>query len=599
MIYTFKTLNKILLNEHKFKFIFIFILMIIGSILDVIGIGMIPIFINTISNSQILYKYIFIKNILFNLGINSPRNLVYFGGIILSSIFLIKAIFVITLEKIKSRYVFECYKFISTTLFNKYLFAQYEFHLRRNSADLIRTSISNTYELANNIIISFLNLLTQYITIFSIFIFLLIYEPYLTLVIIFCLGILSIIYIILIKNKLKYFGNIASVINTSLVQTVNEGIGGIKEATVMNRRFYFSNKFNNLFEKLKKSNVFINTINQVSKPIIEFLSVSGIMAISFTMLWAGRAIVDIIPILTLFAAATFKLMPAISQVMSNSSQIKYYKYALVNVNNDFTDIQNDTQDKFENISELKIEKEIKFNNICFRYPTTQEYILININIIIKKGTIVGFVGSSGAGKSTLVDLLLGLYKPEIGEILIDDKNINTFINYWHNSIGYVPQHIFLSDDTIRNNIAFGIPENSISEEKLNVAIDSAQLFDYINTLELGVDTMVGERGIRLSGGQRQRIGIARALYNNPEVLIMDEGTSALDNITENQIINSIEYLRGTRTIIMIAHRLSTVKNCDKLYFFDKGELIIEGSYNELSLNNSFKNMVDGVFSNKK
>lgn len=594
MIYTFTTLSKILLKKHRTMFIFIFILMIIGSILDVVGIGMIPIYINTISNPNIIFKYKYFNNILLFLRINSPKKLVYFGGILLSTIFFIKAVFVITLEKIKSQYVFDCYKYVSTKLFEKYIYSPYNFHLTRNSAELIRTSTSNTYEFANNILVSFLNLLTQYVTIFSIFILLLVYEPYLTIVTIIFLSIFSVIYLLIIKKNLNFYGKISSLINTKIIQTVNEGLGGIKEATVMNRRDFFLIKFNKLFDELKKSNVFINTINQISKPIVEFISVSGIMAISFTMLWNEREISEIIPILTLFAAAAFKLMPAVSQVMSNSSQLKYYKYALININSDLSENLNSSKKNINYLHDFKINNQIEFSNVFFKYPGIQEYTLKNVNITIKKGSVVAFVGSSGAGKSTLVDLLLGLHHSESGQILVDGDDIFNFIGSWHNSIGYIPQHIFLADDTIKNNIAFGIPDNQISEEKLKVAIESSQLMDYVNTLELGINTVVGERGVRLSGGQRQRIGIARALYNNPQVLIMDEGTSALDNITEKQIINSIESLKGSRTIIMIAHRLTTVENCDKLFYFENGELLIEGSYNELSLNKHFKNMVEGA-----
>ncbi len=558
--------------------------MLLGTLLDVIGIGMIPVFISSLSHPDLLLQNANAKPVLFILHVTNPKELLFTGAFILIFIFLLKGIFTIVLEYIKAKFVYRCYQFISGKLFKTYMYSPYTFHLNRNSAQLIRTATSNTYELANNVMVSFLVILTQVITVLGIFVLLIFVEPVISIFTFLALGGCAAIFLFLIKNKLKRYGDISAYEYSKIIQAVSEGLGGFKEASVMNRKSFFINRFDRYFSNLKKSLIFVATSNQSAKPIVEFIAVAGMMSICIVMTLQGRPIGAIIPILTLFAAAAFKLMPALTQIMSQLAQLKYYGYALDSVHKDiFEQTENIELNSNVNSSKGKLNfgHEIKINKVSYNYPNTNELALNCVSLNIPRGSAIAFVGASGAGKSTIVDLILGLLEPQQGDILVDGKNIFENKAAWQNNVGYIPQYIYLSDDTIRNNIAFGIPDDEISEEKISAAVDAAQLNDFVRSLKAGLDTMVGERGVRLSGGQRQRIGIARAIYNNPELLIMDEATSALDNITEKQVIEAIEALKGKRTIIMIAHRLTTVMNCDRLYYMERGEIIKAGNYQEL------------------
>lgn len=298
--------------------------------------------------------------------------------------------------------------------------------------------------------------------------------------------------------------------------------------------------------------------------------------------------------MALFAMATVRLMPAVSQISSLYTNLQYNMVAVNPIYEDLKELEGASREFVEDRSKQKkmtLQQRIDAKDISYRYPGSDEFALRDVSFSIAKGKAVAFVGSSGAGKTTMVDMLLGLLTPESGDVSIDGESIFSNLSAWQKNIGYIPQSIYLSDETLRSNIAFGLPEKSIEDDKVIRALDLAQLSDLIKTLPDGLDTILGENGTRLSGGQRQRVGIARALYHDPEVLVMDEATSALDNITEKQITNAIETLKGDRTIIIIAHRLTTVMNCSKLYLMEQGRIIEEGTYSELiSTNRRFREM---------
>jgi ATP-binding cassette subfamily C protein len=379
-----------------------------------------------------------------------------------------------------------------------------------------------------------------------------------------------------------------------MIQGVNEGLGGFKDVTVMNRQKLFIDRFKEYVSNLTEAQIFRGVAGAAGKPIIEFISVAAMLLIAFIMIWQGRALSSIIPILALFGAATVRLMPAINQAIQQINQFRYYVYALPPVHRDIMEMKEYHRQRMQetNHSEkLAFGDSINLKNIWYRYPGAEEFVLQAINLTIQKDSAIGFVGPTGVGKSTIVDVILGLLEPDKGQILVDGMDILNEKRAWQNNVGYIPQFIYLSDDTIRNNIAFGIPEKLISDEKIKACVEAAQLDEFIHRLPKGLDTIVGENGVRLSGGQRQRIGIARALYDNPDVLIMDEATSSLDNLTEQNVISAIEALKGDRTIIMIAHRLSTVKNCDQLYMMEEGQIVQQGTYGELlQVSHQFRKM---------
>ncbi|GAA5521895.1 ABC transporter ATP-binding protein/permease [Aliifodinibius salicampi] len=581
---TFKKLFEILPNNDKWKFGALFLLMLIGTVLELVGIGMIPVFISAVADPGLILDHEVLGEIASYLGIVTGKQLLLYGGIALVITFLIKGLYIVWLNYTKSKFIFNRFALISSKLFESYLSAPYTFHLNRNTAELIRNVTNETRFISNNVMMPLMNILMQATTTAGIFIFLVWVEPLVTLVSFLVIGAGGGLLLKFLRTKLRGYGQIASEERSRMIQGVNEGLGGFKDVTVMNRESLFFNRFKGYVNNLTKAEIFKTVAQQSTKPVIEFVSVAGMLLIAFTMIWEGRAMSTIIPILTLFGAATIRLMPAVNQIVNQITVLRYYIYALKPVHGDIKSLEdnyNATKKDNKITEKLAFNATIELDDIWYKYPNSDETVLKGIDLSIKNKSAVGFVGPSGAGKSTIVDVILGLLKPEKGKVLVDGTNISDNIRSWQNNIGYIPQFIYLSDDSIRNNIAFGIPEAEISDEKVNSAVEAAQLDELIDDLSQGLDTVVGEQGTKLSGGQRQRIGIARALYDNPEVLIMDEATSSLDNLTERNVISAIEELKGDRTIIMIAHRLTTVKNCDTLYMLKEGKVVEQGTYEDL------------------
>jgi len=441
----------------------------------------------------------------------------------------------------------------------------------------------------------------------SIIILLLSVQPLVTLFTLITLGAVSFAFLKLTKKTMKKHGKKALEEREGIIKTVNEGIGGFKEVTLTGRKPWFIRKFENSMLSLSKAEIFQQTTKQSVSPIIETIAIAGILLIAFILLKQGHSLAILSSILALFALSIRRLLPAINHIISQYNSLRYHAYSVDPIYEDLINLEkyqnianlnnidkeeNNNKEKEENKKEDNfLKQQIEIKNLDFKYQKDQELILKNISLSIKQGQAVALVGSTGSGKTTLADLILGLLQPSCGKIEVDKKDIYTNISKWQSNIGYIPQFIYLSDDSIKNNIAFGLEEDEIDEEKLQKAIEVSQLREFINQLPEKENTKIGERGIRLSGGQRQRIGIARALYDNPEVLVMDEATSSLDNITEKFIIEAIEKLKRNRTIIIIAHRLSTVKNCDTLYILKQGKIIDQGTYNELiAKNKEFKDM---------
>jgi ATP-binding cassette, subfamily B, bacterial PglK len=386
----------------------------------------------------------------------------------------------------------------------------------------------------------------------------------------------------------KAYGEREQLHRSDMIKAVNQGIGGIKDARVLNRENEFIEKFR--IEAFNSSRLltYISYTKKIPQPVIETTAVIGMMLIAAILVWQGRSMTAIIPIMALFGMAIVRLMPAIRKLTMDYT---YLIYNIVSINPIYEDLKELELERKLFIEDrrkgevLNLKRVIDAKDVYYSYPDSDEQALNGVSFAIPKGHAVAFVGSSGAGKTTVVDLLLGLLKPKSGTIEVDGMNIQENLSAWQQNIGYIPQSIYLADETLRSNIAFGLPESEIEEDKIWRAIDSAQLRELVERLPDGLDTIIGENGTRLSGGQRQRVGIARALYHNPQVLVMDEATSALDNITEKEITKAIEALKGDRTVIMIAHRLTTVENCDLLYLMKEGKIVDSGTYSNLVDNN--------------
>jgi ABC-type multidrug transport system fused ATPase/permease subunit len=356
---------------------------------------------------------------------------------------------------------------------------------------------------------------------------------------------------------------------------LQQGLGGAKDVKLLGRELDFLNQYQTHNVSSARISEHRATLQALPRLWLELLAVTGLAALVLIMVEQGKPLDSLLPTIGLFAAAAFRLMPSINRVMAALQSVRFSGTVIDTIDDELRLV--DGQRCQGSTTALPLNVALTLDNIVFQYPSAEKPSLGGVSLSIPKGTSVGFIGGSGAGKSTLVDIILGLLSPDSGTVAVDGVDIADNLRGWQNQIGYVPQAIFLTDDTLRRNIAFGLANEQIDESAVNRALELAQLEQFVKDLPLGLDTIVGERGIRLSGGQRQRIGIARALYHDPAVLVLDEATSSLDTTTESGVMDAVRALRGDKTLLIVAHRLSTVESCDQLYRFENGKIVQQGS----------------------
>lgn len=589
-----KKIVYILPQKDPIKILLLFLLMMIAALLEVAGIGMIPAFVAIVADPERVMEVAVLEPVINLLEISNSQDLLLWGSAALIVVFLIKGLYIVLFNYIEAKFIYRRRYYVSRRMMTAYMQAPYTFHLQKNTAELLRNILNEVNVLSNIILTNLLKMSREGVMTISILILLFSVEPLITLFVLILAGAGAGSFILLTQKKIKSYGEEEQQRRSKMIQAVAQGLGGIKDARVLNRESEFINRFAE--ESFKSTNLmaFIKFIQQIPKPVVETTAVFGMMLISGFMVWQGRPMSAIIPTLTLFAMALVRLMPSIQQLSSMYTNLQYNMVSLDPIYNDLQQLEgygNRLVSERSSGNSMEFIDRLELDNVSYRYPESDEQALDKISLDIPKGSSVAFVGESGAGKTTIVDLILGLLEPTNGEIRVDGKNIQDSISAWQKNIGYIPQSIYLADESLRRNVAFGIPENEIDNGKVFEALKMAQLESLIKRLPDGIETIIGEDGTRLSGGQRQRIGIARALYHNPEVLVMDEATSALDNITEKEISKAIDALIGERTIILIAHRLTTVKNCNKLYLMKEGEIMDSGNYDDLvNRNKEFKKM---------
>jgi len=578
----------ILPKRDPIKLVVLFIMMLVAAAIEVVGIGMIPAFVAVVASPERVFEFEPLAPFLAFLNITTAQELLIWGSVALLGIFIIKSAYRLFFNYVEARFVYNRRYQISHRLMSSYMQAPYTFHLQRNTAELLRNITQEVTILIGNVLKLGLDISKQTVITFSILLFLFVMEPLITLVVILFSGLTAGTFIIFTKKKAKAFGKREQQHRREMIKAVNQGLGGIKDARVLNREAEFIEKFRVEARNSARLLTYISYTKKIPQPLMETTAVIGMLVIAALLVWQGRSMEVIVPMLTLFGVAIIRLMPAVKSLTSDYTHLVYNIVTLDPIYNDLKEL-NENRKKF--IDERKASRPLKLKNLIeakdihYVYPNSDEQALNGVSFKIPKGGAVGFVGESGAGKTTVVDLLLGLMEPSDGEIVVDGKNIHENLSAWQRNIGYIPQSIYLADETLRKNIAFGLPDKEIDDEKVMKALELAQLKGLVERLPEGLDTILGEHGTRLSGGQRQRVGIARALYHDPEVLVMDEATSALDNLTEKEITKAIESLKGDRTVILIAHRLSTVENCDVLYLMKDGKIVDSGSYDELVENN--------------
>jgi ATP-binding cassette, subfamily B, bacterial PglK len=592
----FKKVFYLLPKGDKYRVVGLLGLMFVAAIIEVAGIGMIPAFVAIVADPARVMGYEPISGLLDRLGINTSQEMLVWGGAALVLVFFFKNLYLTFYFYVEARFAYSRYYRLAHRLMSSYMQAPYTFHLQRNTADLLRNSSSEVRLLIQQVIKPCLVMTKEVVMSLSIVAFLLFMEPVITLIVMLLLGSGVSGFLMLTQRRVKGYGKEEQEHRRGLIKALNQGVGGIKDARVLNREAEFIEKFRYAASRSAQMLTKKFFLSKIPKPIVETIAVAGIMIIAILMVAQGRPVTSIIPVLTLFVMATVRLLPAIQQVTKSMTKLRYNIVVVDPIYNDIVELA-EYRERFladrENEGRLELKERITIRDLHYSYPGSDEQALRGVSLEIPKGASIAFTGPSGAGKTTIVDLILGLLDPVKGEIMVDGKNIQDNLSSWQRNIGYIPQFIYLCDETLRSNVAFGVPDNEVDEEAVWQALKLAQLDDFVRRLPEGLDTIIGERGVRLSGGQRQRIGIARALYHNPQVLVMDEATSALDNVTEKQIISALEGLKGDRTVITIAHRLTTVMNCDRIYFMQDGLIESAGTYGELiTKSDSFRVLAD-------
>lgn len=471
---------------------------------------------------------------------------------------------------------------IAAKLFSYYLNAPYTLHHKRNSADLIRNIQNASITVSKSILATATAACTEILIALGIISVLMFSAPAITLLAGLSIGVMMGLILLFTHKYHSLWGAKSYHLTKDTLQSLQQGLEGIKEIKVLGKEGFFLKNYTQKRGELAQLETYRGTFSMVPRLAVETVFVISIMLLILSnQLWNFSS--ELVPLLGLLTYAGFRLLPSFHWIVYYVNTIKFAGTAVDNIFSDWQELeQHETRTSKADKAQSVLTGNIEFCNISYRYENSEQDALGDINIHIKYGETIGVVGASGAGKSTFVDLLLGLIKPDSGCIKVDGKTLNADSEQWRKQIGYVPQTIYLLDDSIAKNIALGLNQEEISELKLKRAIDQAQLTDLISSLPEGVQTVVGERGIRLSGGQRQRIAIARALYNNPKILLLDEATASLDYQTEQAITESIKALHGQKTVILVAHRLRTVRSCDKILFFSAGSILETGDFGELS-----------------
>ena len=596
MISSIRDLLK-LLDKDQLKKIFILqILVIIMAFFELAGVLAIMPFMSLATDITVLEGNGIFAKIFVLLGFENPYSFLIFAAF--ASLFLISISAIISVFTMWRLILFgmELGASLSTRLYKYYMHQPWLFHVNTNSNQLINKTHDECQRITTGIIQPLFYMVAKSGIAILITVAIFLYNP---LVAICALMIFSSAYFILfltVRNKLNSNGVKISKFQGSRYKLMGEGYGGIKDTLLMGRQDSFSNQFFYSTFKWANLNASNNALGLIPRYIMELIAFGGVIILILFLLNSNNGnFASIVPSLALYALAGFKLMPSFQQIYASMSSIKSNIPAFENLKNDLISssefLNKDNKEYFKTFNPKKF---IEFKDVNFRYPNMTKDVLKRINIKIPVNKTIGFVGSSGSGKSTLIDLFLGLMSPSSGDLIIDSKKlIQSNLHEWQKCLGFVPQNIFLADSTIRENIAFGIAKDEISNDQINRSIKMSHLESFVNSLPKGMETNVGERGVQLSGGQRQRVGIARALYNNADVLVLDEATSSLDGITEKHIMQAVHDFSGTKTIIIIAHRLTTVKKCDLIYLLENGEIIDTGNYEFLSKNNKlFASMVE-------
>lgn len=570
-----KKMNYIFDKSQKIKLIFLLVALFLGAILELVGVSLIMPLISLISNPEIIQKNKLMNYVYLTFHVHSVDDFFVLLVWAIIILYIVKNIFLVAMYYAQYSYIYNNQLKVAGKLINCYLKKPYTYHLDNNSSEMVRNIMLDTERLFQ-LILSVLSVISEALLSLLLGVYLLISDPTMTITVVLVMLICMGTYQMIVKKKVNEYGRINQQYDGKMHQSINQALGAVKDIKILHREKYFVNAFVNCGKKKMKALVNTNFFGQVPKYLIETVCITTIMLVIVFKLRTGTDLSTILPQLAAFAVAAFKLLPSVGKISNYLNLINFLRPSIDLIYRDLKETEDvahiELVDKGEELAHEKGISSIKIEKLSYSYPNTHETVLKEVDFEIPLGSSVGLIGPSGAGKSTMADVILGILFPKSGQVMYGHMNVHEYPLAWSKKLAYIPQAIYLADETIRNNVAFGIPEEEINEDKVWAALEEAQLKTFVESLEEGLNTEVGERGVRLSGGQRQRIGIARALYGNPEILVLDEATSALDNETEKAVMEAIERLHGKKTLIIIAHRLTTIKNCEYVYKVEDGKV---------------------------
>lgn len=553
---------------------FILLIIIVGSVLELMGVSLFTPFLELLTDTESIETNPLLRMCYHMLPVNNVTDFMACIAFAIIAVYIIKNVFLVWQKNYIYKYSYRIQSDISEKLLSAYMHEPYAFFLNVNIAELQRTLTIDTDYFAKAII-HVMEMLSEIVVCVTLGVYLFTVS-----------WSISIVVVVILIISVLFFGWISRIItrrqsvlsqtyNASIYQNINQSLGGIKEIKILGREQTFVDDYSQIMAKYVRTLRIVRLMGIVPKYVVEAGSMTGLLLAVILKMYLGQGeFQSFVPQIGVFAVAAFRLMPSVGRINEHYNSTLNSRPSVDVIYRDIRDIEGvDTSRLAQANRAWTLREAIHIRHVTYAYPNSSVNVLDDVSYDIPRGTTVALIGPSGAGKSTMVDLILGLLTPQSGGILADDHEVLQDLRTWQQEIGYIPQTIYLSDDTIRSNIAFGVPREQIDEAAIQRAMEQAQLSEFVSSLPEGLDTMVGDRGVRLSGGQRQRIGIARALYHNPEVLVLDEATSALDNDTESAVMEAVDGLHGSKTIIVIAHRLTTIRNADRIYEVTGGKVL--------------------------
>ncbi len=563
-----KKINYVLNKQQKISLILMIFMIIIGSFLETLGVSAILPLVDVVTNPEVIDTNRYYHAVKEFLGLGDVRSFVLTMALVLILVYIVKNIFLYFLYRFQYRFSGYNERRISIRLLQCYMSQDYLFHVNHNVSELVRNVTADVSGFFT-VILNVIQLCTEAFTCLFLIAFLMMQDPLVTLAVMAFMVVFLFLVLVVFKKELVSMGETMRILNARGSIWIYQAFQGIKDVKVTNCEKYFIDSYNDTSIKATDIQIKRSILNVIPRPIMETLCVGGLLGCMSARIYMGGDLNQFIPILSVFALSAIRMLPSFNRISNYAANILSSKASLDAVYKDLREIE-ELREKVEldnaDTTKIDIQKGIFCKDIVFYYPSRPDKVILNkVSIDIPKNRTIAFVGPSGAGKTTLADVILGILEPLEGDIYADEINVYEHLHAWHSVVGYIPQSIFLIDDTVRANVAFGIPDDDINDEKVWDALREAQLEEFIREMPGQLDGRIGEKGVKLSGGQRQRLGIARALYREPQVLILDEATSALDTETETAVMEAIDNMAGTKTMIIIAHRLTTIKNADIIY----------------------------------